>query len=152
MRLPPNLDAWAKALSVLGAVIVFVWGVIQFVASYHAQAETRRVEATRPFLERQLNLYTEATRAAAILATSDNVDELESARKKFWSLYWGELALVEDKRVEAAMVEMGRALEAGGKGQQLQRHSLALAHACRDSLAESWGVKQWRNPHGQRPE
>jgi len=45
------------------------------------------------------------------------------------------------------MVHFGRALESGGAGHQLQQHSLALAHACRDSLAESWGVKHWRNPH-----
>jgi len=49
--------------------------------------------------------------------------------------------------VEAAMVQFGRALDAGSSGHALQKASLALAHACRDSLAESWGVKQWRNPH-----
>jgi hypothetical protein len=144
---PLDLDARIKALSVLGAVVAFCWGVFQFIATQNAQVETRRIEATKPFLERQLKLYTEATQAAATLATSKKADELDSASKKFWSLYWGELALVEDKRVEAAMVQFGRALEAGSTGQQLSQHSLALAHACRDSLAESWGVKQWRNPH-----
>lgn len=147
MSLPLNLESWIKALSLLGAVVAFGWGIFQFIATQNAQAETRRIEATKPFLERQLKLYTEATQAAAVLATSKKADELDAASKKFWSLYWGELALVEDKRVEAAMVQLGRALEAGGTGQQLQQHSLALAHACRDSLADSWGVKQWRNPH-----
>jgi hypothetical protein len=149
MRLPDNLDGWIKALSLLGAVVAFSWGVVQFFAAQASQAETRRIEATKPFLERQLKLYTEATQAAATLVTSREPNELDAARKKFWSLYWGELALVEDKRVEAAMVQLGRALENGSAGQQLQQHSLALAHACRDSLAESWGVKQWRNPHEQ---
>lgn len=149
MQLPQNLETWVKVLSILGGVIAFCWGVIQFVAAQNAQAETRRIEATKPFLERQLKLYTEATQAAATLATSKKDDELDAASKKFWSLYWGELALVEDKRVEAAMVQLGRSLEAGSVGQKLQQNSLALAHACRDSLAESWGVKQWRNPHAQ---
>jgi hypothetical protein len=130
-------------------VVAFSWGVFQFVASQKEQAETRRIEATKPFLERQLRLYTEATQAAATLATSKETDELDEARKKFWSLYWGELALVEDKRVEAAMVRFGRALESGDVDQQLQQRSLELAHACRDSLAESWGVRQWRNPRMQ---
>ena len=147
MRLSENIDQWVKALSLLGAVVAFAWGVIQFVASQQAQEETRRIEATKPFLERQLRLYTEATQAAATLATSKNRQELDAATKKFWSLYWGELALVEDKRVEAAMVQFGRALDAGSSGHTLQKASLALAHACRDSLSESWGVKQWRNPH-----
>lgn len=149
MRLPENVDGWIRTLSLLGAVVAFAWGVFQFLAAQALQVETRRIEATKPFLERQLNLYTEATQAAAMLATSNDPTELNSARKKFWSLYWGELALVEDKQVEAAMVKFGRAFEAGGAGQKLQQHSLDIAHACRDSLAESWGVKQWRNPHRQ---
>ena len=149
MQLPPNLDTWIRALSVLGAVVAFGWGILQFISSQNAQAETRRIEATKPFLERQLKLYTEATQAAATLATSKKPEELDVASKKFWSLYWGELALVEDKGVEAAMVQFGRALESGSVGQQLREHSLALAHACRDSLAESWGVRQWRNPHSE---
>lgn len=91
-------------------------------------------------------MYTQATQAAATLATSDNAEHLQAARQTFWSLYWGELALVEDKSVEAAMVQFGRALNLPDAGTVLQQHSLALAHACRDSLAESWGVKKWRNP------
>ncbi len=149
MQLPPNFEVWIKALSILGAVVAFSWGVFQFISGQNTQAETRRIEATKPFLERQLKLYTDATQAAAMLATSKKPDELDVANKKFWSLYWGELALVEDKRVEAAMVQFGRALESGSVGQQLQQPSLSLAHACRDSLAESWGVRQWRNPHGE---
>jgi len=30
MQLPLNLDAWIKAHSVLGAVVAFAWGVVQF--------------------------------------------------------------------------------------------------------------------------
>ena len=142
-----NIEVWIKALSILGAVVAFCWGVFQFVSGQNAQVETRRIEATKPFLERQLKLYTEVTQAAAILATSRKPDELDVANKKFWTLYWGELALVEDKKVEAAMVQFGQALEAGSVGKQLEGHSLTLAHACRDSLAESWGVSQWRNPN-----
>lgn len=149
MQLSQNHENWIKVLSVLGGVIAFCWGVIQFVATQNALTETRRIEATKPFLERQLKLYTEATQAAATLATSEKTDDLDAAGKKFWSLYWGELALVEDEKVEAAMVQFGRSLDAGRVGQQLQQNSLDLAHACRDSLAESWGVKQWRNPHAQ---
>jgi hypothetical protein len=147
MPLPINLDSWVKALSLLGAAIAFIWGVVQFMAGQHTQAETRRIEATKPFLERQLKLYTDATQAAATLATSKDAQEIAAAKKRFWALYWGELALVEDARVEAAMVQLGRALDTGSQGQHVQAASLALAHACRDSLADSWGVAQWRNPH-----
>lgn len=85
---PPGLDSWIRALSLFGAVVAFGWGVYQFVATQSSQAETKRIEATRPFLERQLKLYTEATQAAATLSTSKDVGEIEVASKKFWSLYW----------------------------------------------------------------
>jgi len=144
---PADLESWVKVFTLLGGVFAFGWGIFQFMSNQRSQAVTRRIEATRPFLDRQLKLYTEATQAAAHLASSISNDEVGAARARFWSLYWGELALVEDKRVEAAMVQLGRALEGGAIGGDLAPLSLNLAHACRDSLAESWGVRLWRNPH-----
>jgi hypothetical protein len=152
MQLAAGLESWTKILTLVGGVIAFSWGVYQFISNQRSQAETRRIEATRPFLDRQLKLYTDATQAAATIATSSSQEEVVAARARFWSLYWGELALVEDKRVEAAMVQLGRALEGGATGKDIAPLSLRLAHACRDSLAESWGVKQWRNPHETGPQ
>lgn len=134
-------------ISKVGPAIVFCWGVIQYLINQKSQAETRRIEATRPFLDRQLMLYTEATKAAAILATSVKSDEIEVAKDRFWALYWGELALVEDIRVESAMVKFGDEFKNLGHGEHLRYLALKLAHGCRDSLAESWGVRFWRNPH-----
>jgi hypothetical protein len=142
-----NLESFIRIISIAGAAVAFCWGAYEFLATQRGQADTRRIEATRPFLDRQLLLYTEATQAAATLATATDAKSLASAEEKFWSLYWGALALVEDKKVEGAMVLLGNALRSGQKGAQLQPLSLGLAHACRDSLAESWGVSQWRNPH-----
>src|SRR5512147_518449 len=138
MQLPNNLEAWVKVLTLLGGVVAFGWGVYQFIANQRSQSETRRIEATRPFLDRQLKLYTEATQAVATLATSSSNEELSSAKAAFCSLYWGELVLVEDKRVEAAMVQLGSAIKQGKLGSDIQSLSLELARACRDSLAESW--------------
>jgi hypothetical protein len=140
-------EAALRLLSILGAVIAFTWGVYQYVENEKKLASSRRVEATKPFLERQLKLYTEATQAAATIATSSDAAERAASIKRFWSLYWGELALVEDKSVEAAMVAFGQGLEQGGAPAELKRLSLRLAHACRDSLADSWGVREWQNPH-----
>lgn len=149
MEMPSTLDNWIKLFSLAGAVVAFSWGIVQFLANQNTLGETRRIEATKPFLERQLKLYTEVTVAAATLSISDDPNEIEHSRKRFWSLYWGELALVEDKEVEAAMVKFGEAIEAGTSGIKLQQYSLQLAHACRDSLARSWGVEQWRKPHSE---
>jgi hypothetical protein len=45
------------------------------------------------------------------------------------------------------MVEFRNALNADKEGEELEQLSLRLARACRNSLAESWGVKQWQDPH-----
>jgi hypothetical protein len=142
-----SFESWIKLLTPLGAVVTFAWSVYQFFLNQRLQAETRRIEATKPFLDRQLKLYTDATQAAATIATSNEEDEITAARERFWSLYWGELALVEDERVEEAMVQLGNALNRKDPKKEIQGLSLALAHACRDSLAKSWGVQQWHNPH-----
>ena len=141
-----TFEARMRILTLMGAVIAFAWGVYQFSASQNSQAETRRIEATKPFLDRQLVLYTAATQATSTIATSETAGDIAAAKLRFWSLYWGELALVEDKRVEAAMVNFGKALDGAGERGELRRLSLALARACRDSLAEAWGVRQWQNP------
>jgi hypothetical protein len=139
-----RIEQALKTLGVLIAVAGFVWGVYQYFDAREREFETARVEATRPFLERQLKLYTEASQTAAVLATSKNETERGKAEKRFWELYWGELALVEDPGVEAAMVRFGRGLQSGAEPAQLQQLSLNLAGALRDSLARSWSVEHWR--------
>jgi hypothetical protein len=97
------------------------------------------------FLKAQLDLCFQATDAAARLATETDQAEWEKARKTFWRLYWGPLSVVEDRKVEAAMVALGRIVPAGPGShdlpmQPLQRPSLDLAHAVRDLILTSWNV------------
>jgi len=139
-----RIEQALKTLGVLIAAAGFVWGVYQYFDKRELEIENARVEATRPFLERQLKLYTEASQTAAILVTSKNEAERGKAEKRFWELYWGELALVEDPGVEAAMVRFGRGLTSEAAPSELQQLSLRLAGALRDSLARSWGVEHWR--------
>lgn len=139
-----NVEAWLKVATPIGAVVAFSWGVFQYIQNERNQAEVRRMEATKPFLELQLQLYTTASTATATLATSDDQTERAAALKRFLALYWGELALVEDRRVEQAMVAFGKGLKRNADREELQRLSLDLAHAFRDSLAASWGVRQWK--------
>jgi hypothetical protein len=118
-----NFANTLKVLTVLGAIVSFVWGVYQWreKSSQELEArkqesqrlvETRRIEATKPFLERQLALYAEATKIASQVATQGNSESGKKALARFWELYWGELALVENRSVEAAMKRMGDALRA----------------------------------------
>jgi len=138
-----------KTLKWIGAVVALgglALGVANYLATVRRDAETRNLEARKQYLTRQLDLYTDATRAAAKLATArpDSAEYL-AARARFWELYWGELSMVENREVEAAMKRMGDCLN--GKCVEcssLARCSLDLAHACRRSLAESWNVPDWR--------
>jgi hypothetical protein len=151
-----TLQRWATIVPLLIAALTFAWGVYQYFRSEEARHEQlrgereaeavrRRIEATRPFLERQLQLYTDATRSAAIIATAPGGEDVRKANARFRELFWGELALVEDRSVEAAMVGFQRALESDAPPAELQQLSLQLAHACRDSLARSWNTKAWQS-------
>lgn len=152
MRL--NFDQWMRLATVLGAVGSFAWGIwvwhdgtVKQLAAQERESqrlsETRRIEATRPFLDRQLALYTEASQVVAKLASGETGEGAAKARSRFWQLYLGELALVEDREVEAAMVTFGTALENGEAPSSLRGLSVRLAHACRKSLDESWGINAW---------
>ena len=138
-----------KTLKLVGAVVTLgglALGVANYLATIRRDVETRSLEARKQYLTRQLELYTEATRAAAKLATSDQKSpEFVAAQHRFWELYWGELSMVENAEVETAMKRMGDCLNGDCRGcADLKRCSLGLAHACRRSLADSWGVPDWR--------
>lgn len=141
-------DFWLKVLPLAGAAVAFIWGTFQYFANESRQAASRRIEAAKPYLERQLKVCTEALQATATIATGSDEAELAAAKKAFWKMYWGEMALVEDAFVEGAMVEFGEKVKNSAKGdEQLTVASLKLAHACRNSLARSWGVAEWESPH-----
>ena len=141
--------------AVLGATISFCWGVWTWRAGRQDKiraderdaerlAEARRIESTRPFLEKQLALYAEAALTCARIATSPGDDK---ALARFWELYWGELAMVENADVERAMVSFKNALVITPEDEDaLKECALNVAKACRISLARSWGVEAWVSP------
>lgn len=163
MFLPSTFNEFIQLVGVGGAIASFLWGVwvwkdkskkelAQQRVEAQRFADNRRIEATKPFLERQLRLYTEASEVAACIAAGPNViidhTEIQTAKKRFWQLYYGELALVENVEVEEAMVQLGEAISGGIDQSELRKASLNLAVACRRSLATSWGIQAWENPDG----
>ncbi len=138
-----------KTLKLVGVIVTLgglALGVANYLATIRRDVETRNLEARKQYLTRQLELYTEATRAAAKLATShQDSREFAGAKQRFWELYWGDLSMVENDKVETAMKQMGDCLNGDCWGcPDLKKCSLNLAHACRRSLADSWGVPDWR--------
>ena len=144
-----------KIISPILAIAVFVWGIYTYIdtsekqlAAQIAEAErnaaTRRIEATMPYLEKQLDLYTETTQVTAIIATSKDQEEIKIATNRFNELYWGELAMVERDEVAKAMIAFRKALDDNKIQSELANLALKVAHACRDELAESWGTDAWK--------
>jgi len=133
---------WDVTMKIVGACAVFV-GVVVGLYQYIDKAG---MESRKPFLERQLVYYLDASSQAAILATSSDAKEINSAAAAFWRLYWGPLLVVEDKAVADAMVQLGRCLQERDIDKtrcdqnSLKQRALALARACRSSIETSWGV------------
>lgn len=126
------------------AAAAFFWGVVQYFRAEKEKQETRRMEAKKAFLELQLSLYAEACHYASLIASDAHEGEQEY-KSKFYELFWGKLALVEDRDVERAMVQFEQELSGSEDQLSLQQKSLALAHACRNSLAKSWAVDVWQS-------
>ena len=140
----------ASTVNPLLAILTFAWGIYTYKSAAAAQlekdkadarrtSETRRIEATRPFLDKQLDLYTRITKLAATIATHG----LDNDRFEFTRLYWGEMGLVEGSEVEQAMAAFQAGLDAKAPEKDLARSALTLAHACRKELAQSWGTDAW---------
>ncbi len=69
-------------VGVIGAVIVFLWN--QWLA-----AKARHLEAQKPFLEKQLELYFEAANINGQLSvTHPTDDKWAKSENRFWQLYW----------------------------------------------------------------
>jgi len=159
-----KLDVLAKFVGMLALLVGIALPFYQYVRTLEKERQEREEkktieasqrnreveaalrEARKPFLERQQALYFEATSAASKLSTLDDGGEKEGARKRFYQLYWGELSVVEDELVEAAMVRFKNILEQYERGQtskfEVERSSLVLAHSCRESLARGWGYNR----------
>ena len=140
-----KIDLLEKATKILQglAIVIGIWVTYN---EYRRQNEARlqqerdRYEQTakefrKHFYEKQLDYYAEATEATATLATEEiNSPDYLQARKTFFRLFWGKLSIVEDKSVEASMVQFKNLLlqyenrEEDVSQQDLQQASLKLAH------------------------
>ncbi|WCM53501.1 hypothetical protein OH720_10965 [Pseudomonas sp. WJP1] len=161
------VDNWVKIITVVVAVGGFVFGVLQWQVKeghdrdqraeeynrseksrkdeFDKSEKIRQIESTRPFLQRQLDLYIETTQVVARIATK-NLADTSKDQARFWELFWGELALVENESVESAMVNMSEAIKDKCPKSYLEQASLRVAHTMRASLDKSWSIHAWVYP------
>jgi len=105
------------------------------------QVDAAQLEAKKPFYGQYLELCSEASTAAATIATTTDPKKKLQASEVFWRLYWGPLGIVEDQGVEGAMVGFGNCLKGKCEGGTLRMLSLDLAHKCRAGVSDSWNLK-----------
>jgi hypothetical protein len=80
--------------------------------SENRDLNTRMAELNSFIFQRQTDLYFDAARSAAAIATSRNNNEVAAAKERFEQLFWGKLVVVEDRRVEEAMISFRDCAEA----------------------------------------
>lgn len=151
---------WLKAYwPYITSVAVAAWAMVNLYVNHRAdekhrqfealkQLQVRTLEAQRPFLDKQLQLYFETAKVAGQLVTLDRAIDAAAwteAQKRYEALYWVELSMVENKVVEASMLSFRRALNVYMNNPaykwQLENKSYCLAHAIRNSIRETWAVQ-----------
>ncbi len=146
------VDAWTKIFGLIVLVVGGGWTAFTYLTARAdearkaedaraGEAKTALRESQKPFLEKRLEYYTEAATVTATIARSKDPRKVAQARERFWTLYWGPLALVENEGVDQAMVQFGNCLQDRKHcPDSLEILSLAVAHRCEQSISESWGV------------
>jgi hypothetical protein len=164
-------SAWegrlARFVPVITAIVAAggLWfGIVQYFRAEDAALSQRKEadktlrldlkrETAKPLWGTQLELYVEAAAVAATIATTEDDQARKNAEARFWILYWGPLAAVEDvgltksksADIEAAMVRFGKHLSKPYDkrvSSELKNSSLVLAHAIREALAPAFDVEK----------
>jgi hypothetical protein len=125
------------------AIIVGIWATYYAYKKQSAEnraQDLRQIQQTakefrKSFYERQLQYYAEAAEATATLATEKpGTGDYIKAKKTFYRLFWGRLSIVEEKTVEARMMQFKTILEKYEQSgsdeikEDLKQISLRLAH------------------------
>ena len=155
LKAAPKVDLIEKVAKILQGLAIVI-GIAATYIEYknqheerlrqeRAQFEQTAKEFRKYFYEKQMDFYTEATEAAATLATEEKGSaDYEAARKDFFRLFWGKLSIVEDKSVEARMMDFRNLLLQYEQGARhvsqadLQQASLNLAHDASKYTMDVW--------------
>jgi hypothetical protein len=93
---------YADVLQALAIIAAGLWAAF----TYHVQAAEQAARAKeqaaavlrelrRPYDEKQLNLYLEAARVVASLATNPKGPDRPKVEARFWELYYGDMQIVQ---------------------------------------------------------
>ncbi len=107
-------DILFKWFGLVGVLFGAGWTIITYQNARADELLARTKDQNSFIFQHQATLYFDATRAAAVIALAKspladenknvNQEQLKEAEKRFEELYWGELVVVEDHRMEIAMI------------------------------------------------
>lgn len=142
---------YTPLLSMVLAVLGFGFGVLQFrlqqqdaiiAIERQTNADSKRAlrEFMQPILAKQIQIYFDASEAAATIARTQDPKARAKAVDTFWRLYQGPLVMLESQDVSGAMKRFGDCLsnEPACSGAQLRDLSLSLATAFQKDMTSSW--------------
>lgn len=118
--------------------------LIAALANLYWNFRSAKSARTLPFLTKQLDYCFEAAEIAGTLSSTADAAAWKAARVRFFELYWGPLAIVEDEDVAGAMVSFKQALDGVGVGSlpatSLSAPSLQLGSQIRKLVLRSWRI------------
>ncbi len=136
-----------------GAVLVAAFGLAIGIFQYSRTEESKSMEmhreALKPLWEQQIKLYLEAADTAATIAVETDGKARRDAELRFWKLYWGQMAVVEDisfnqnsnGRVAETMDELGDALRTDAKDrdrEEIKQLAYRFSKAARRVMLDSF--------------
>ena len=139
-----NVDSIGKTVQVIAVVVGVVISILSFNQTREKEAEARRLEAQKPYLELRQKLYVEAVKSAGVLSNPDGhtKDELRIAKQRFRELYVTELSMVEAPEVALQMHTLAETIDPDlTKFTRAQSAAYDLSHALRDSFVLDWRIE-----------
>jgi hypothetical protein len=150
-------------LSAMTAIIGGLWVAFTYLehqtkARKEQEEQTKRentarlLEARKPFIDKQLELYIRTAKVAgALVSVNTGIPRAEWMKtfREFEELYWTELSMVEDERVKQAMQDLYPRLKWARdqaevvpeeKWLAIQQSSYRLAKALRSSIEATWNL------------
>ena len=133
-------------ISAVGVIVGGAFTVYSYLDTRQLEAEARRIEARRPFVERQLQTYSEINETIAKLLSAPKRELRRQAEQEFWRLYWGNIRLTADPSVLGALNAFASALDDSKPSKELKALHTVLVSAFRTSLATAWNITDWSEP------
>jgi hypothetical protein len=137
---------WNVVIAAVTAFLLLSGGAVsayEFLMNQTLQIAATKLSARKNFNDKLLDLCTQASQSAAQMATATDAASRKAAEDKFWSLFFGPLAIVEQQAVKDAMKQFGACLRSPqSQGcSSLEGRALDIGHACRSEVTASFELQ-----------